>query len=112
MGTTYSLKCNKCGYQVLTSAGHDYGMVAVTDTYICKTCKAMVDVMVGEYGVTYSKEEAQSKKGKSGADLKFYICPDCNSGANLEIWDPKEKPCPKCDGKMGKDKHGMVAMWD
>ncbi len=112
MGTKFSLKCNKCGYEVLTSAGHDFGMLAVVETHTCKACKMIVDVTVGEYGITYSKEEALSKKGQSEAGLNFHVCPNCSSGLNLGKWDPKTKPCPKCNGKMGKDKHGVIMSWD
>ena len=105
-------KCNKCGYQVMSSGGHDYGMLAVTDTYLCKSCKEIVDVCVGESGETYSKEEVLLKKSKSETDLDFYICPKCGSDKNLVKWNKSKRPCPKCDGKMEKDTNGEIIMWD
>jgi hypothetical protein len=63
----------------MTSGGHDYGMLAVTDTYICSTCKKIVNVTVGEYGKTYNIGEALQKKNNSETDLNFYTSPDCGS---------------------------------
>ncbi len=42
-------KCDKCDCQVMSSCGHDYGMLAVTDTYICKSRKEIVDVYIREF---------------------------------------------------------------
>lgn len=112
MGTNLTYKCNKCEYNVMTSGGPDYGMTAVTDTYICKSCDTIIDVCVGEHGNTYSKEEALRKKDKSLIDMQYYICPACKSGENLIKWNKLKRPCPKCNGKMIKDPKGMVVEWD
>jgi len=111
MGTQYMFKCIKCGYQVTSSGGKDYGMLAVVDTYICQSCKEIVDVCVGEYGETYNKEDLPAKK-MSGFDLDFYKCPICHSDKNLVRWNKTKRPCPKCDGMMGKDANGIIMMWD
>lgn len=87
-------------------------MLAVTDTCICKACKEIVDVTVGKYGETYSKEEARMKKGKSGFDLDFYVCPNCRSDRNLVKWIKSKRPCPRCDGKMEKDAQSEIMMRD
>ena len=112
MGTTYTFKCNKCGYEVMTSGGHDYGMLAVLDTYVCKSCNSIVDVCVGEHGKTYTKEEVLRNKEKSGFDIEFYVCPDCGSGEDLVKWSKWKRPCPKCDGKMENDAQSGLMMWD
>ena len=96
----------------MSSGGHDYGMMAVTDTYICKSCKKIVDVTVGEYGVTYTKEDVITKKKNKETDLDFYVCPECNSDINLMKWNKTKRPCPKCDGKMEKDVYGVTMLWD
>jgi peptide subunit release factor 1 (eRF1) len=111
MGTRYAFKCNKCRYEVMTSVGKNYGMLVVVDTYICKSCKSIVDVCVGEYGQTYSKEEAILKKEKSTFDLGFYNCPDCGSAVDLVKWNKWKRPCPKCDGKMEKNAKSEVMCW-
>ena len=112
MGTWHVYRCNKCNYEVQTSGGHDCGFFAVTDTYICNSCKAVVDVAVGEYGITYSKEEALMQKERSLIEMDFYICPDCGSDKYLIEWDQKIKPCPKCGETMSIDANGGMAMWD
>ena len=111
MGTRFSYKCNNCDYKVMISAGHDFGMVAVTNTYICKSCKEIVDVAVGEYGKTFTKEEVNLKK-RSKLDLAFYRCPECGSDKHLVKWNSKKRPCPRCDGKMEKDLNGEMILWD
>lgn len=112
MGTRFTYMCNKCGYQVMTSGDHDYGMLAVTDTYTCTDCKKIVEITVGEYGVTFSMAEVREKKKNKKTDLDFYICPECGSESNLIKWDQTKRPCPKCDGKMEKDPHGKEMLWD
>lgn len=113
MGTKYSYKCHKCGYRATASGGRDFGMHAVTDTYICGSCREIVDVCTGEYGQEYTREEAQVRKSKSGTGLNFYVCPVCGSGKNLLKWSASDRPCPKCGEKMEKDKDdGIIAMWD
>jgi hypothetical protein len=112
MGTKYTFKCGKCGYEALTSAGNDYGMHAVVDTYICKSCETIVDVCVGEYGQSYSKEEIIQRKDKSAINLEFFVCPDCGTGDHLVKWSKWKRTCPKCNGKMEKDKKGEVICWD
>ena len=112
MRTKYTFKCSKCGYEALTSAGNDYGMHAVVDTYICRSCENIVDVFVGEYGQTYTKEEMLQRKDKSAIDIEFYVCPDCGSGEQLAKWSKWKRPCPKCDGKMEKNLDCGVVCWD
>lgn len=113
MGTSFTFRCNKCTYSVLTSGKHDVGMLAVTDTYICSSCNEIVDVLVGLRGETFLKEEIQDKTIEVDDinDFEFYSCPKCNSKDIIE-WDRKRKPCPKCNGKMKKDKNDEMFLWD
>jgi ribosomal protein L37AE/L43A len=112
MGTKLTFKCNNCGYWVTTSGGPDYGMVAVTETFICKSCKNIVDICVGAYGKTYTREEILQKKKGSDSGLDFYTCPECGSGEKLVKWDETIKPCPRCDGKMEQDINSVIISWD
>jgi Zn finger protein HypA/HybF involved in hydrogenase expression len=112
MWKRYTFKCNKCAYEVMTSGGYDYGMLAVTDTYICSTCKKIVDVTFGEYGKTYNIGEVLQKKNNSKTDLNFYTCPDCGSETNLIKWSDIKRPCPRCDGIMEMDYFGETLLWD
>lgn len=95
----------------MSSGGKDYGMLAVVDTYICQSCKEIVDVCVGEAGETYRKEEIPDKK-RSGFDLDFYKCPECHSDTSLVRWNKTKRPCPKCNSKMEKDSAGEILLWD
>lgn len=112
MGQTYTYKCHKCNYTVMTSAGKDFGMMAVSDTYICKSCKEIVDVMVGKFGKTFSKGDILIMKNNGESVSDFYACPICGSEKHLEKWSKKDKPCPRCDGKMRKDSKGETMLWD
>ena len=112
MGTAYGHICNKCGYRVTTSGGLAYGMFAATDTYICKSCREIVDVSVGTYGKTISKENTLKKSTEGDDDFEYYVCPVCGSDKHLEIWNTKEKPCPRCDGKMSRSGRLDFIMWD
>ena len=113
MGTSYTFRCNKCNYSVQTSGKHDVGMLAVTDTFICNSCREIVDVLVGLRGETFLKEEIKDKI-KPDTDIKdfeFYSCPECNS-KDIVKWDSKRKPCAKCNGTMKKDNKGSIILWD
>jgi hypothetical protein len=96
----------------MTSGKLDFGMFAVVDTCICRACKAIVDVSIGEMGKVYTKKELAAKLKRSGSDSDFYTCPKCGSDKDLVKWNKRTRPCPKCDGKMIKDKHGPFALWD
>jgi len=112
MGTRLTFKCKSCGYRVISSGGHDYGMFTVTQPFICKSCNNIVDVCVGENGQTYSMEEIILKKKEGASNLKFLTCPECGSGTNLVKWNEIRKPCPRCDGRMENDINGLVMEWD
>ena len=112
MGQENTYKCDSCSYSVLTSGGHDVGMRAVTDTYICTSCKEIVDVLVGERGQVYPKDDIPELVNDILEQSEFYSCPDCNSKESLVIWDTEKRPCPKCDGQMEIDPEGGTIMWD
>jgi len=94
----------------MTSGKLDFGMLAVVDNYISKSCKAIVDVTIGEYGKVYSRKEIELKKINPVNDLDFYLCPDCGSDENLVKWNKRTRPCPCCDGKMYKDRYGAFCL--
>ena len=114
MGTSFTYKCNKCGYHVQTSGKLDCGFFAVTDTYICQACKEIVDVAVGVHGKKYTKGEVHKQQLGAGTDMDddFYTCPECGSDQQLVKWNKKRKPCPRCDGKMKIDPEGEMILWD
>ena len=113
MGSLYTFKCNKCNYSVQTSGEHDVGMVAVTNTYVCNSCKEIVDVLIGLHGETFLKEEIRIKKeqDRSLDGVEFYRCPQCGSD-NITEWDTQGKSCPKCHGNMSIDENGEIILWD
>ena len=112
MGTSYRFICGKCVYQVMTSCGLDFGMIAVKDTYECKACKEIVDVSVGQFGETYSREDILLKRKEGEVGIDFYVCPICGSDKQLEKWNTEEKPCPRCDGKMSRKSRVDIISWD
>jgi hypothetical protein len=88
------------------------GMVAVTDTYICTSCKEIVDVLVGEFGQTFRPDIDTESGMQKATDSEFFKCPECGSKDDLVIWHTDSRPCPKCDGQMVLDEDGETIMWD
>ncbi len=115
MGKTFVFSCTKCSYKVKTSGGEDRGMAAFSNTYICSSCKIIVDItervlierekIIGKsfFGVPKIKREVTFRE-------KEIICPDCHNKTSLEKWDNINMPCPKCDGKM--EKGSLIGLWD
>ena len=112
MGTSYTFRCNKCNYSVQTSGKLDYGLLAVTNPYVCNSCKQIVNVLVGLRGEIFLEERIKKKEyPEENYDFKFYLCPVCGADTITE-WDTRRKPCPKCDGRMRIDKNDGMIMWD
>lgn len=112
MGTKYTFKCNKCGYSVESSGGNDYGYWATIETHICNSCNNLVDILVGEYGKTYSKDYVLKNIANLREGSDFYVCTQCGSKDQLELWDTQRRPCPKCDGLMEINNDGQILLWD
>ena len=112
MGESFTSKCSKCNYSVMTSAGLDYGMLAVVETHICKNCRNIVDVSVGERGKVYSREELDMHPEKNNPDNAYYICHMCGEEEALVRWDINKRPCPRCDGRINLDPKGDSVLWD
>lgn len=105
MGVWYTFNCPNCAYSVVSSGGYDTGLTAVVNSFICQDCQTVVDVMIGEYGDEYLVDELSAEQEK-----KFYCCPDCK-GKNIEPWDTRKCPCPKCCHAMDLDLHSGF-LWD
>ena len=112
MGESFTYECIKCDYSVMTSAGLDYGMLAVVETHICLNCRIIVDICVGEYGKVYSREELDMHPEKNNPDMDYYKCPMCGDDSALVKWDKRKRPCPRCDGGMDRDPKGESLLWD
>ena len=105
MGQHTTYKCTNCSYSTLIAGRRDVTMTAVTDTFICRNCKELVDIVVGEFGQLSPIEIDKKNPG--------YTCPNCGSGSHLKKWKPHKRPCPKCGtGKMEIDENGSVVMTD
>lgn len=100
MGTLLTYQCNKCGYSTLISGKHDAGMRIITNTFLCKKCENVVDVIVGY------REGLKPDKSAIGK------CPKCRSGQNLKRWNNNKRPCPKCNGTMKIKPDGEMIMFD
>ena len=101
MGIWFEFTCEKCGYCVEVSGGKDFGMVAVVETMICRSCRELVDVIIGRYG-------KEGPTGDKDYDKNLGICPKCG-GKELTVWK-EQRPCPKCGGRMIKCR--PTALWD
>lgn len=117
-------------------------MGSSTNTFVCKNCKIIVDRAtsssnpllikpsfhdglnewlkeVMEEGKEVKDEDntkqleqekprpSQKRKKKVGDN----ICSTCKS-AELEVWDCKKMPCPKCGTKLLVDPSGIRMNWD
>jgi len=142
MGFKRSYKCPGCNYSVITSAGPDLGGGSSTNTFVCKTCQIIVDKAISSSnpllikpsfpdGLAEWLKEAmeegaevnnpgnenqlqpanpptpRKRKKKVGAN----ICSTCES-TELEVWDCKKMPCPKCGTKLIIDPSGIRMNWD
>lgn len=106
MGSRYQFKCTKCDYTAHSSGNRDCGFFAVVQPYICNDCKEVIDVQIGEFGKVIPPEKLNEEQKKD-----YYRCYDCK-GTNLTLWDPHNRLCPKCGGKMKKDSDEPVLLWD
>jgi len=100
MGKRVTYKCDKCGYSAHISGGPDIGMIVKTNTYVCHKCKEIVDVII-EYWTDVKLDKSVIGK-----------CPKCNSNENLNEWDNKKCPCPRCNGIMKISSETEITMWD
>jgi len=100
MGKKVTYQCEKCDYSAHISGGRDVGMMVKTNTFVCAICNELVDV-VTEFWTDETPDESIIGK-----------CPKCNSSENLEEWNSKKRPCPKCDGTMKKSPKKGITMWD
>ena len=98
MGSHYAFCCLGCGYSAEVSGGPDYGFVAQTDTKVCNTCRAVVDVLVGTRDPNQISTDELNQ------------CPECD-GNDLTPWDDS-RPCPRCNGTMKADPTSPTTMWD
>jgi len=97
----------------MTSGGKEYRLLAVSDTFICKSCKEVVDVCIGGYGPACYRQGSLIKENNPDTDLNFNKCPKCGSDKNLVKWNKGKRPCPKCEEKMEKDASSEIIMlWD
>ncbi len=80
-------------------------MMSVVETYICQDCKELTDALIGERGKIFNRKHLTVKQKKD-----FYCCGRCGS-SNIKIWNPEERPCPKCGAKLSKPDMPDI-MWD
>ena len=141
MGFRRGYACPGCNYKVITSAGPDRGRKFSTNTFVCKECKVIVDkalaqstdtptpsyldglnefimgVMEEHDGVkpnnnkdnTFKTKPVKTPKGRKKQGEN--ICLECES-TELELWDYKNMPCPKCGAKLIPDPDGIRMDWD
>jgi hypothetical protein len=92
MGTLYLFRCEDCGYQAEVSGGRDVGMVSVTRTSLCRSCRELVDVPIGSYG-------QEGPIGDPELDDGLWRCPQCG-GADILAGADDSLRCPRCLGVM------------
>ncbi len=142
MGFKRSYKCPGCNYNVITSAGPDIGRGSSTNTFVCRACQIIVDRSISSSNPLLIKPSfhdglnewlkevmAEGKEVKDEDNTKQLqqeqprpsqkrkkkvgdnICSTCES-AELEVWDCKKMPCPKCGTKLIVDHSGIRMNWD
>lgn len=107
MGTWYTFKCEKCNHEFQSSGKTDWGFMAVVKPFKCIDCNDIVDVTIGERGQVFKSKDEFSSLGES-----FMKCPKCK-GENLKPWNPINKKCPKCGGRVNSLKDiDSIVLWD
>ena len=97
MGQWYLFKCPSCHYETECSDGPDRGKYAAVEPMICRDCKEVHNVVIGEFDRDNNYE-----------NFEICECPSCE-GSNLKSW--KKSECPKCDGKMKRSDKKAI-LWD
>ncbi len=95
MATLKSYKCKRCGLEAEVSGGPDALFAGNTDTYFCKNCDALSDIL--EPFITFDERDHKE-------------CPDCQS-TNLVKW-AEGQPCPKCRGNLEVDPNRPITSAD
>ena len=98
MGTYYQFTCGECDFETEVSGGFDIGMVAATQTIICRDCGNLVDVLVGDAPTT-DPEDVVS------------MTLHCPTSTRHEVaqWN-HPGPCPKCGKTMTRG--AETVLWD
>ena len=79
MGSWIEFTCENCGYRAEVSGGKDYGMVAVVQTMICRSCGQLVDMqLIGRCG-------SDGPTGDPDYDKDLGVCPECR-GNDVSVW--------------------------
>jgi hypothetical protein len=100
MGDRYEHVCDSCGYRATVSGAPDAGMVAITETMVCSSCRQVVDVLVARHERDGTEPPVAPR------------CPRCEAGAgSLRSWRTGGA-CPRCPGAMSIDPGGAFVMWD
>lgn len=97
MGMSYQCRCNSCDYSVMSAAGPSGGFIALTDTFVCTSCKVVQDLKIGE------RQRPTIAMLRPEPKFQEPVCRECGKGDNLIKWDVVKKPCPKCGGEMVKN---------
>ena len=111
MGILHRYKCNNCKYNIYSPSDIDYGMMAVTEPYICLDCKKVTSVLIGSYGNIYSSYCENLNQFSKEEIATFYKCGDCE-GENIKTWSKYNRRCPKCNKRMYLDEKSGEILWD
>lgn len=99
MGHRFQFTCSGCGLSAMVSGGPDAGFCSVTDTYYCRTCGTLQDV------VTCWHPEDDS--GNDSTPI-----PTCDRCGSLDLFTWQEgSPCPACKGIVVKNEADGL-LWD
>jgi DNA-directed RNA polymerase subunit M/transcription elongation factor TFIIS len=99
MGSFSKFECPDCGYSAEVSGGPDRGMKISVETSICTRCKELIDVITEVYDC--ENPDLEKRIGK---------CPKCRRKKCLIPWNPEERLCPRCGGRVGNK--GPIGLWD
>jgi len=88
----------------MSTAGPSGGFIALTDIFVCTSCKVVQDLKIGERQRPTIAMRPEPKSQEP-------VYRECGKGDNLIKWDVVKKPCPNCSGKMVKNDR-VFGMWD
>lgn len=126
MGNIYKWRCKRCDYKVSMSGGWDRGFFSITETFHCKKCKKLMDLVIKDersilfdenasenhnknsFFSLFKKEKQQKTNSKS---KKIELSPRCSyCHDEVELWNTNTKPCPCCGETMIK--YELEILWD
>ena len=117
MGTLFRFACPECGYEGVVAGGLSRGMLAITHTVSCPSCKELSDMTLAEEPLEFLawldreelNEDEVRQKTEHAPWMPERIRCDLDRRHKASLWR-HPGPCPRCGTTLAKGE--MAVMWD